>query len=148
MWCSSGEASSQNGQQARSWCSDAGRKGKWRGLNLVVMILGFVFFWPVGLAIVFWIGSGRSVHEIPAAARELWDHFFESQAETKSGASGNRVFNDFQQTQYDRISEIKEEIKSRAKRFSDFRGNAQRRADEEEFKRFMDDVPSSADKPS
>ena len=57
--------------------------------------------------------------------------------------SGNSVFNAFQQTQHDRISEIKEEIRDRARRFSEYRADAQRRADEAEFNQFMSNKPST-----
>ncbi len=57
----------------------------------------------------------------------------------------NVVFSEYQQTQYDRIREIKDEIKSRSKRFNDFRASAKRRADQEEFNQFMADSPSTVD---
>jgi len=141
MWCSD----RNNVQSHASRMDEAGSKGNWSGANLIVMILGFVFFWPVGLFIVFWIGSGRSVHELPAAARELRDKIFDGQGPQIRAHSDNSVFNAYQQTQFDRISEIKEEIKSRAKRFHDFKSDAKRRADEEEFNRFMNDTPRSTD---
>ena len=51
------------------------------------------------------------------------------------------MFNEFQQTQYDRINEIKHEIKTRSERFNEFRSDAKRRADKEEFDRFMANSP-------
>ena len=56
------------------------------------------------------------------------------------------MFNAFQQTQYDRIAEIKEEIRERSRRFTEYRADAQRRADEEEFNRFMANSPASDSK--
>ena len=63
-------------------------------------------------------------------------------SQPEASGTGNQVFNEYQQTQFDRIREIKDEIKERARRFADFRSDAKRRADEEEFRRFMDDSPS------
>ncbi len=140
MWCSKRAESDSLDRDSR-----ASGEGKWTGSNLIVMILGFVFFWPVGLFIVFWIASGRSVHQLPAAARALWDKVFAGGDAMSAGKSDNSVFNDYQQTQFDRISEIKEEIKSRARRFNEFRSDAKRRADEEEFNRFMNDAPRNSD---
>jgi hypothetical protein len=60
-----------------------------------------------------------------------------------SSQSGNVVFNEYQQTQYDRIRELKEEIKSRAQSFHLYRSDAKRRADEKEFKDFMSNNPES-----
>jgi len=45
----------------------------------------------------------------------------------------------------DRINEIKHEIKMRSERFKEFRNDAQRRADKEEFDRFMSNTPGSVD---
>ena len=69
--------------------------------------------------------------------REQWSQF-------RGGSysrSDNIVFNEYQQTQYDRIREIKDETDSRAKNFAEFRNDAQRRKDEEEFNRFMSSSP-------
>jgi len=52
--------------------ADFGRKGSWTGYNIAAMVLGFVFFWPVGLVILYWIIRGRDVRDLPAAAREKW----------------------------------------------------------------------------
>jgi len=123
----------------RSWSNSAdaaGRSGRWTGVNIVAMVVGFVLFWPVGLVVLFWIYSGRDVRDLPGAVREQWGRMFNGQKSVQ-GDSDNVVFNDYQQTQYDRIREIKEEIKSRAQRFAEFRMDARRRADQEEFDRFM-----------
>ncbi|NND90268.1 MAG: DUF2852 domain-containing protein [Granulosicoccus sp.] len=116
--------------------SQFGRSARWSGFNIAVMVVAFVFFWPVGLVVLFWIMSGRNVQELPGAIREQWGRLFHGNGQVPAG-SDNVVFNDYQQTQYDRIREIKEEIKSRAQRFSEFRMDARRRADQEEFDRFM-----------
>ena len=123
----------------RSWsrCGNGlGRSARWSGFNIAAMVVGFVFFWPVGLLVLFWIMSGRNVQDLPAAIQQQWSRLFNGNSE-RGMASDNVVFHDYQQTQYDRIREIKEEIKSRAQRFAEFRMDAKRRADQEEFDRFM-----------
>ena len=47
------------------------------------------------------------------------------------------------QTQYDRIREIKAEIKERSRRCDDFRADA-KRADQEAFNQFMASSPAAA----
>jgi len=118
-----------------------GHRAQWSGFNIAAMVLGFVFFWPIGLIVLGWILSGRHVQELPGAVRQLWFTVFDKRG--NSSGSGNCVFHDYQQTQYDRIREIKEEIKARSHRFSEFRSDAKRRADQEEFDRFMASSPSS-----
>ena len=114
---------------------------KWSGTNIIAMVLGFVFFWPIGLLVLFWILTGRNAVDLPAAIKAKWKAL-------RSGAdidlnfkfessSDNVVFNEYQQTQYDKIREIKHEISERSKRFSNWREDAQRRVDEAEFEAFM-----------
>ena len=134
------------GQQAyKSWSrcgNNMGKNARWSGVNIAGMVLGFVFFWPVGLVVLFWIMSGRQVQELPGAIREQWSRLF-SGGSAAGEFEDNVVFNEYQQTQYDRIREIKEEIKNRSARFSEFRMNAKRRADQEEFNNFMAGGPYS-----
>jgi len=104
------------------------------------MVASFVIFWPFGLVVLFWILTGRNVKDLPGAIQNKW-HELRGSSHSFSMHSGNVVFNEFQQTQYDRINEIKHEIKMRSERFKEFRGEAQRRADKEEFDRFMANFP-------
>ncbi len=122
-----------------SWSGSGGnwgRSARWSGVNIAAMVVGFVFFWPVGLVVLYWIMTGRNVQELPGAVRDQWNRMFNG-SKTPLNHADNIVFSEYQQTQYDRIREIREEIKSRAQRFGEFRMDARRRADQEEFDRFM-----------
>ena len=133
------------GASKRSRCkrsSDA----NWSGINIAVMVAGFMLFWPIGLFMLFWILIGRDAQALPATIRQQWSKvtgFWEgTNGQHAHDSTENVVFNEFQQTQYERIREIKDELSERARRFRDFRANAQRRADEEEFSNFMSDAPA------
>jgi len=124
-------------------CHHQGKhRSHWTPINIAAMVLGFICFWPLGLFMVFWIVSGRHVQELPPILRDLWlkikgaGNCFSADAD-----SDNIVFNEYQNTQYDRIREIKDEIKERSNRFKAFREEAKRKADEEEFNRFMASTP-------
>ncbi|MFK7997708.1 MAG: DUF2852 domain-containing protein [Granulosicoccus sp.] len=122
--------------------SPMGPTQRWSGTNIAVMVLGFVMFWPLGLVILGWIMVGRDVRDLPGAIKNLWAQFFGgSTVDCRFSGSDNIVFNEYQQTQYDRISEIKNEIRERARRFKEFSMDAKRRADREEFDRFMSSAP-------
>lgn len=133
----------------RLWekCHRQGGKkcGNWSALNIAAMVLAFVIFWPIGLLVLFSNMSGRDVRDLPQWIRELWAGMKAgcswSNGYRGSSYSENEVFNEYQQTQYDRIDEIAEEIKARAKRFREFRDNLKRRAQEDEFNHFMADNP-------
>ena len=113
------------------------RRGRWTGFNIAAMVVGFMLFWPVGLVVLYWILKGRDARDLPAAVREQWSQL----RGVSYSRTDNVVFNEYQQTQYDRIREIKDEIDSRARNFAAFRDDAQRRKDEEEFSRFMASSP-------
>jgi hypothetical protein len=125
-------------------------KGNWSGINIAAMVIGFVLFWPVGLLVLYWNISGRHVKDLPSAIQEKWSAMFNGSFEGAKGKKGskseNSLFEEFQQTQYDRITEIKDEIKNRARSFKDFRSNAKRRADEAEFNEFMSSDQSKSEK--
>lgn len=120
-------------------------KGHWSGANIFAMVLGFVIFPPLGLVVLFWTLAGHPIQALPEAIRNKWQQFKAGGRHSGHGTSDNEVFNDYQQTQYDRIREIKEEIGNRAERFKSFRSDAKRRADQEEFDRFMSDSPKNDD---
>lgn len=124
---------------ARNW-RDRRCSGHWTGMNIAAMVVAFVFFWPLGLVILYWTLKGRNVKDLPAAIKE-------KVAMLTGGwgthASSNVVFDEYQQTQYDRIREIKKEIKERSDRFNEFRADVKRRADQKEFDDFMASTPAS-----
>ncbi len=118
-------------------------QGNWTGINIAAMVVGFVFFWPVGLVVLFWILTGRNVRDLPGVVQSVWARFFGNWGSEHGFGSDNVVFDEYQQTQYDRIAEIKTEIRERARRFDDFKADAKRRADEAEFNQFMASAPAS-----
>ncbi len=125
-------------------------KGNWSGINIAAMVIGFIVFWPLGLLILYWNIKGRNVKDLPRAVQQKWSAMVNgswSPSNNIDSSNGeNTVFDEYQQTQYDRIVEIKDEIKNRARSFSDFRSNAKRRADEDEFQEFMSSDRSKDDK--
>lgn len=141
--CSTADHSERSSRDHR--CGEWSSRGDWSGFNIAAMVLGFVFFWPIGLFFLYWILKGRSVKDLPRATRRKWSKMTGSQPRGGVEGSDNEVFNEYQQTQFDRIREIKEEIKDRSRRFADFRASARRRADEEEFNRFMSEAPVHGD---
>jgi hypothetical protein len=76
--------------------------------------------------------------------RNKWVQIFRNNSAGVHNDSENIVFNEYQQTQYDRIREIKEEIKKRAIAFHSFRFDAKRRKDQEEFDEFMASKPNAS----
>lgn len=116
-------------------------KGHWSGMNIAAMVAGFVIFPPLGFIVLLWTLAGRPISELPGAIREKWRQYAGGKQDMKPEASDNVIFKEYQQTQYDRINEIKQEIRTRAERFAAFRADARRRKDQEEFDAFMSSAP-------
>jgi len=118
-------------------------KGKWTPVNIAVMVFSFVLFWPLGLFMVFWICSGRHAMELVSKARTLINKLRDSDyADLAATNNTNKVFQEYQQVQYDRIHEIKVEIRERATRFNAFRSERKRKEDQDEFNLFMATTPA------
>ena len=149
MSSSCASSTDRTDHRSRGRCFSNGHtKSNWCGINIAAMVLGFIVFWPIGLFILFWILSGRNVTELPQWLGQAWSNATRAWRDDNiqsNQRSDNVVFNEFQQAQYDRIRDIKDEIRNRARRFSEFRTNAKRRADEDEFNRFMADAPENGD---
>ena len=149
MTSTSNPTTNESGQfrHARNGCCS---KGNWSAINIAAMVIGFVLFWPLGLLILYWNIKGRNVKDLPRAVQQKWTAMVNgSWSPSKSDGSTNgenTVFDEFQQTQYDRIVEIKEEIKNRARSFRDFSSDSKRREDEAEFQEFMSADRSKDDK--
>ncbi len=116
-------------------------RGHWSGANIAAMVLGFIIFPPLGFVVLLWTILGHPVQELPGWVRNKWNQVFRSRSDGSNNDSDNSVFNDFQQTQYDRIKEIKEEIRKRADAFRAYRDNLKRRQDQQEFDDFMSSKP-------
>lgn len=130
---------------SRGMCShDGGGRcvgGHWSGANIAVMVLGFLVFPPLGFVVLLWTVMGRPIQQLPAWVRDTWAQFFGGGYARTYNESDNIVFNEYQQTQHDRIHEIKEEIKNRAEAFRAYRFDAKRRQDQQEFEAFMASNP-------
>ena len=142
---STGNASVSESRYSRKSCRGFTGGGKFSPLSIAAMVMGFILFWPIGMFILFWTLAGRTLSELANLMQSMWgkmstvwedrDGFsFESDSE-------NVVFRDYQRTQYDRIREIKDEIKERSRRFAEFKADVKRKQDQEEFDRFMASAP-------
>ena len=119
-------------------------RGRWTALNIVLMILGFAIFWPLGLAMLAWIIWGD---EIRAKAEEVKGHFrsfgeraprFHS-AENFGfqGRTGNAAFDDYRAQELKRLEEERRKLEAMRADFEKFLGELRRVKDQEEFEGFM-----------
>lgn len=112
--------------QAETWLDERG-KGAW----IAAMVLGFIFFWPVGLALLFYmIWSKRMFGHASCGhrARYRHRHFRET---------GNAAFDSYKA---DTLKRLEDEQKA----FEDFLQRLREAKDKSEFDQFMDDRAKAA----
>ena len=129
---------------ASRFCST---RGRWSALNIVLMIIGFAVFWPLGLAMLAWIIWGD---EIARRTGELKDQFrsFSGRAGSFSAGdaarrwrsdTGNVAFDEYRERELKRIEEERRKLDEMRGEFEAFLKELRRVKDQEEFDRFMTD---------
>jgi hypothetical protein len=121
-------------------------------VELVAMILGFIFFFPIGLAILFWRLAGRP--DIVAPFRAWWSHNRPATAAGPrtwsppfggprsfgggfGGHSGNSAFEEYKARELERLEQERRKLAEEQKAFGEFVEELRRTKDREEFDRFM-----------
>ena len=112
---------------------------RWSPLNIVLMILGFVVFWPLGLAMLAWIIWGDEIRRIASESRSQFGSMKRS-APTwthTSTATGNMAFDEYRARELKRLEEERRKIDAMRAEFEEFLNEVRRAKDQEEFERFM-----------
>jgi hypothetical protein len=119
-------------QHAQGWFSraeawlDARGKGAW----IAAMVLGFILFWPIGLALLaYMIWSKRMFNGSCASKRTAHTHSFRS--------SGNTAFDAYKADTLRRLEEEQDAFEAFLQRLRDAKDKA-------EFDQFMEDRDRSA----
>jgi hypothetical protein len=106
-------------------------RGRWGGFEIAAMVLGFVLFWPVGLAVLFWIlwsrRNGREV-ELPSWVPRIGP---------LTRTTGNSAFEDWKELELKRLEEEHRKLAAAQAEFQGFLDQLKRAKDREEFDSFM-----------
>jgi hypothetical protein len=104
----------------------------WAAWEIALMVVGFVVFWPVGLAILFWILWSKR-HGARMAVPAWVDRFTGGLAPP----SGNSAFEEWRRGELDRLEQERRKLVAAEKEFAAFLDQLKRAKDREEFERFM-----------
>lgn len=102
-------------------------KGRWTPLGVAAVVLGFVTWWPIGLAVIAYIMWGGSIDDL---AREGVDQV--KAAIKPASTTGSAAFDAYRAETLRRLEEEQAEFNSFVTKLRDAR-------DREEFERFMAD---------
>ncbi|MBL4645632.1 MAG: DUF2852 domain-containing protein [Rhizobiales bacterium] len=116
---------------------------RWSPFNTIAMVLGFVVFWPIGLAMLAYITIGDKMTGRFADARDRMDHFGGKfgrgcgSRRSRSYSSGNMAFDDYRAAELERIEEERRKLDEMRAAFDEHINNLHRAKDQKEFDRFM-----------
>ena len=120
-------------------------KPAWSPLTVVGTVLGFMIYWPLGLAMIAYVIWGdRFMNE----GQELTGRLRRFGRQNGFGAAqpftrtGNVAFDDYRDETLKRLEEERAALEAQEREFADFMKELRRARDKEEFDRFM----SSRDK--
>ena len=140
---------------ASPW-SRGGAGSRWTPVEIVAMVVGFMLFWPIGLAVLgykFWqrksggpdlqtvatgaftrarsaMGGFQAGRTRSAWAAPNWAHGF-------SASSGNAAFDAWKTAELARLEQERRRLEDAHREFADWMENVRKAKDREEFDRFM-----------
>ena len=122
-------------------------KPQWGPLTIALMVLGFIVWWPLGLAMLAYILWGEMFGG-SAEKAQGFVHRSKAWAEANCGprnyqrhafrhSSGNAAFDDYRAEQLKRLEEERKRLDEEINAFHDYMANLRKAKDREEFDRFM-----------
>jgi hypothetical protein len=116
----------------------------WTPFTIALMVIGFIVFWPLGLAMLAYIIWGNRIPDVKrhfAEAGEEWRREFRGCGRRSSGfsRSGNFAFDEYREKEMKRLDEERRKLDDERREFEAFVRDLRRARDKEEFDRFMAD---------
>ena len=128
-------------------------KPQWSPLTIALMVLGFVIFWPLGLAMLAYIlwgemfGGSSDKAEAWVNKSKAWCQNNKYRHHGYNGwqqSSGNAAFDDSRAEQLKRLEEERRRLDEDYQKFQEYLRNLRMARDREEFDRFMRDRNGNA----
>lgn len=120
-------------------------KPQWSPITIALMVVGFIVFWPLGLAMLAYILWGEKFGGSQDRA-ERWvnkqkSHWCGPNGFRRShfSGSGNAAFDDYREEQLRRLEEERRRLDDEIEAFHEHMRNLRMARDREEFDRFMRD---------
>ncbi|KKC37899.1 hypothetical protein WH87_09535 [Devosia epidermidihirudinis] len=125
-------------------------KPQWSPLTIGLMVIGFITFWPLGLAVLGYILWGEKFGGSPEKAQRYFNqgkawctsnkgrHGFGAHRYA-SNSSGNAAFDDYRAEQLRRLEEERARLDAEIDAFHEYMANLNKAKDREEFDRFMNE---------
>ena len=125
-------------------------KPQWGPLTIALMVLGFVVWWPLGLAMLAYIIWGDRLDGFKSDVNRATDGVFAGcrrsadkahrwgHGSTRAGPrTGNVAFDDWRDKELERLAEERKKLDDALAEFDEYARELRRAKDQEEFDRFM-----------
>jgi hypothetical protein len=152
-----GRTFSRDDWKNATWRRGSGSAGRWTPFELIAMVLGFIVFWPIGLAILgykFW-QSKSGAADLQTVATGAWRHARAAMGGMGASAprawtsspwtrgftpsTGNRAFDDWKSAELARLEAERRKLEDAHREFAEWLDTVRKAKDREEFERFMAD---------
>ena len=130
-------------------------KPQWSFITITLMVLGFIIFWPLGLAMLAYIlwgerygGSSEKAERWIHKQKGNWkskpcrsDRSYSSRRRHGAGrhGSGNAAFDEYREEQLERLNKERQRLDDEINHFHEHMRNLRMARDRDEFDRFMQD---------
>jgi biopolymer transport protein ExbB/TolQ len=113
----------------------------WTPATIALMVLGFMVFWPLGLAMLAYIIWGERLDGFKADVNRATDDFAcafrKNRRAMRSTGSGNAAFDEWRDTELSRLDEERKKLDEMRREFDQHMRDLRMARDREEFDRFM-----------
>ncbi|WDZ76568.1 DUF2852 domain-containing protein [Ensifer adhaerens] len=116
----------------------------WTPATIALMVLGFVVFWPLGLAMLAYILFGEKLKTFKKDANDTVDGMCSAfkrggRRSNWTHRTGNVAFDDWREAELARLDEERRKLDEMREEFDTYVRELRRAKDQEEFDRFMRD---------
>ncbi|TPK74161.1 DUF2852 domain-containing protein [Mesorhizobium sp. B2-4-15] len=118
----------------------------WTPATIALMVIGFMVFWPLGLAMLAYIIWGDRLEGFKRDVNRATDGIFagcrrgsDKAARWGNGSArtGNVAFDDWREKELERLAEERRKLDDMLTEFDDYARELRRAKDQDEFDRFM-----------
>ncbi|MGI9350642.1 MAG: DUF2852 domain-containing protein [Rhizobiaceae bacterium] len=113
----------------------------WTPATIALMVLGFIIFWPLGLAMLAYILWGDRLdgfkRDINRATDSVSDKFSKSCRRHSAGTSGNTAFDEWREAELTKLQEERRKLEEDIHEFEEYKREIRRAQDTQEFEAFM-----------
>lgn len=112
----------------------------WTPLTTVSMVVGFMIYWPIGLAVLAYIMWGDRLEGFTRDVNRVTDGFVANCKRAScsgAGRSGNVAFDEWRDAELERLAAERRRLDSMREEFDTYVRELRRAKDQDEFNRFM-----------